>query len=225
MTRIPPPDDVPPPKAGGRDDRLLDVVAEVGELRARVDRLTHDHDRDQETIRQLTELAPVVGELSSAVERSGLGPALDAREGESSPERPWCWVTMSDAERADALTELAKWIAAVLRARYPHRAAIIRPCWPEHPTVVEELSWLYGEWRQAYLDEDGRHRDAGEWHDRWLPGVLHRLNIDGEFSDCDQDHAEQLRIAEQRGPDAIAALAARSLRAREHHDAGEKPQP
>jgi hypothetical protein len=229
VAAIPPEDGVPfpPPPSGDRDDRFLDVVAELGELRARVEQLTRDRDQDKETIAELTQLGPTVEGLSEAVVRSTtLGPALSARgEDEEAPAAPWCWITMSPGEQADRVLELARWVRDVLRGRYPGRTESIRACWPEHPTVLEELGWLYGEWRMAYLDEDGTHRHVGEWHDRWLDGVLGRFDRDKEFGACEQTHAEQLVIAKDHGPDSVAVLRARNLQARQEvQDQGNKKQ-
>jgi hypothetical protein len=138
---------------------------------------------------------------------------MSARADEESTIATWCWINRSPAEQADRLLELARWVSEVLRARYPGRAEGIRPCWPEHPTVLEELSWLYGEWWMAYINEDATNRLAGEWHDRWLDGVLQRFARDKEFSECEQNHRDQLAIATKHGPDSVAVVRARQLQA------------
>jgi hypothetical protein len=81
---------------------------------------------------------------------------------------------MNHAEYANALRELAGWVTGVLR-RYPATTVALAPCWPAHPAVVEELDWLYWDWTGWALDPDARSRDAADWHDRWLPGVLARV--------------------------------------------------
>jgi hypothetical protein len=64
----------------------------------------------------------------------------------------------------------------VLRAQYPgYLAEQIRPCWPNHPEALWELTWLYQLWCRAYLTKRPAPKDAADWHDRWAPGVLRRL--------------------------------------------------
>jgi|SRR5579859_2648425 len=49
------------------------------------------------------------------------------------------------------------------------------PCWPAHDAVVRELYWLYWDWETWATSGQGRSRDAADWHDRWLPGVIARI--------------------------------------------------
>ena len=64
----------------------------------------------------------------------------------------WFWLTMDDQAREDKLGELSDWVEAVLRAQYPdYLAEQIRPCWPNHPEALWELTWLYQLWCRAYL--------------------------------------------------------------------------
>lgn len=217
MPDIDPPAGVPFPARGGRGDRdvLSDVAAELGALRARVDRLEHDHVTDRATITELTDLGNSVADLSETVtaQAAGLGSAPGDAGGEAGPA-VWSWVGATWASRADHLRELAVWVRDVLRTRYPARVRILRPCWPWHPTVVEELLALYGVWADAWLGQYSTARAAMDWHDRWLDGVVHRLTRDKEFSACTEEHTEQLAIAEAHGEDAAAALAVHSLRGR-----------
>jgi hypothetical protein len=85
------------------------------------------------------------------------------------------WAAMDDALYTDSLRDLARWVAQILLARYPHAQALLPPCWPAHPAAVEELDWLYWDWTGWAGDPEARSRDAADWHDRWLPGVLARL--------------------------------------------------
>jgi hypothetical protein len=85
---------------------------------------------------------------------------------------------MTPAEHGARLDELQGWISEVLYPNYGDylRDQRIEPCWPEHPAAINELSWLYNEWHNAYLPDERKPRDAADWHDRWLPGVLRRLD-------------------------------------------------
>lgn len=97
---------------------------------------------------------------------------------EDEAPRTWFWLTMSDQERDEKFAELRDWVETVLRVQYPdYLADHIRPCWPNHPEARWELAWLYQLWYRAYLADRPEPRDAADWHDRWLPGVLRHLSL------------------------------------------------
>lgn len=84
---------------------------------------------------------------------------------------------MTDQEHDEKFAELSDWVETVLRTQYPdYLADQIRPCWPDHPEARWELAWLYQQWSLAYLAERPALKDAADRHDRWSPGVLHRLS-------------------------------------------------
>lgn len=89
----------------------------------------------------------------------------------------WFWLTMSDEEHQEKLDELNDWVETVLRQQYPdYLTNQIKPCWPNHPEARWELTWLYQLWSIIYLTSRSAPKDAADWHDRWTPGVIHRLS-------------------------------------------------
>ena len=97
----------------------------------------------------------------------------------------WFWLTMTNQERQEKFDELADWVETVLRVQYPsYLADQLRPCWPNHPEALWELSWLYQLWTLAYLTKRQTPKDAADWHDRWLPGAIGRLSA--VMLECDQ---------------------------------------
>jgi hypothetical protein len=78
----------------------------------------------------------------------------------------------------------------ILLPRYPQAGPVLAPCWPAHPAVVEELDWLYWDWTGWTTAADGRSRDAADWHDRWLPGVLARVTSGLARCDVNGSHLE-----------------------------------
>jgi hypothetical protein len=92
------------------------------------------------------------------------------------PTRPVSWLTHSTdlPETARRLGELADWVAQVYM-RYPVAARELPDCWLWHPDVVEELAWLHQAWQVAYDEETGSITAAGDWHDRYRPGVAARV--------------------------------------------------
>ena len=72
------------------------------------------------------------------------------------------------------LGELLTWMQVVY-LRYPDAAAGLPDCWLWHPDVIEELLWLMQAWLAAYRDDKAAVSLAGDWHDRYRPGVVRRI--------------------------------------------------
>jgi hypothetical protein len=103
-----------------------------------------------------------------------LNDALAKKEPTSPPAPWWC---VSEAEIRSMLAELHHWVDDFAGKQYPAYMARLRPCWPNHPEAVWELSTLMAEWERVYGDADNRDlAGALWWHERWLPGVIARLD-------------------------------------------------
>lgn len=92
------------------------------------------------------------------------------------PVRPVSWIADTDEPEGTGarLNELARWVSDVYM-HYPIAARELPDCWLWHPDVVEELAWLHQAWRAAYGPETGTVAAAGDWHDRYRPGVVARI--------------------------------------------------
>ena len=85
---------------------------------------------------------------------------------------------MTEREQSEKFSELTDWVEAVLRVQYPgYIAEQLKPCWPNHPEARWELSWLYQLWTLTYLTKHPAPKDAADWHDRWLQGVICRIGV------------------------------------------------
>jgi hypothetical protein len=111
-------------------------------------------------------LAELVAQLADAVNDS----TTTAAGGVAS------WLDQpTEADTAHAvLGELLAWMQMVY-LRYPDAAAGLPDCWLWHPDVVEELLWLMQAWVAAYRDDKAAVSLAGDWHDRYRPGVVRRI--------------------------------------------------
>lgn len=164
---------------GGRDaalallaERVSQLAERAGELTARVETVEAGLRGQGQTLAEAAGLAREVARLSEAVTAPGPGQPGPGEPG----GHPRIWAAMPDEQSADALRDLARWVAEILLRRYPHAGPVLAPCWPAHPAAVEELDWLYWAWVEwATAGSEARARDAADWHDRWLPGVLARL--------------------------------------------------
>jgi hypothetical protein len=154
-------------------ERLDDLARQVGELARRLTTTEAGVQGLGVSVAEALNLAREVERLSGAVAGAdgGQGPAAVTGH-------PRVWAVMKDDQYREALRDLARWVTTVLLRRYRFTAAVLPPCWPVHPEAVEELDWLYWEWTGWATPADGedaRSRDAADWHDRWLPGVMGRL--------------------------------------------------
>jgi hypothetical protein len=152
--------------------RLSELSQRVGELASRVEAAEIAIGGQISTLADTANLAREVSQLSASIAMQNT--AGRARADSAHPRQP-VWAAMKDTEYLDALRDVTSWVTGVLFYRYPGTGTVLPPCWPAHPAVVEELDWLYWDWTSWALDPDARSRDAADWHDRWLPGVLARI--------------------------------------------------
>ena len=84
------------------------------------------------------------------------------------------WHELDPPQYAAHLADLAAWLEAFLAA-YPSAAASVRPCWQDHKDAVTELGLIWCEFTRIYAAERPSLDEALVFHDRWLPGVLKRV--------------------------------------------------
>jgi hypothetical protein len=101
----------------------------------------------------------------------------------------WCWRDLGPHAQTELMNQLDSW-TAWLRHRYP-LARKIPACWAQHPELLEELTALWLAWQAAYQQPDAPLTAPADWHDRWLPGVLHRLEHGPFALDCSDSHASR----------------------------------
>lgn len=136
------------------------VASEVEALRTGLEPLRGLPSRVEELARLLTELAH---QVRARVTRP---PAAAAPS----------WLDLpADVDVAQqVLAELVQWLGEVY-LRYADAARTFPDCWLWHPDVVEELLWLMVAWQAAYRSENATVALAGDWHDRYRPGVVRRI--------------------------------------------------
>ena len=152
-----------------------------------ISRLRHDLDR---LAHETTDTAmDLLARIDDVTETSSLGRVPTS----------WCWRDLGPQGQEELWRELGSWVGWI-RARYP-LARKIPECWDQHPELVEELTALWLAWQLAYQIPDAPLTAAADWHDRWLPGVLHRLEH-GPFSlDCSTSHTFRPSAAYASSPD------------------------
>jgi hypothetical protein len=140
-------------------EAVAGLAREIEALRQSIDKLRGLPSRVDELAQLVAQLAEATA-ASTAAAAGGVASWLDLP-------------TEVDAAYA-VLGELLAWMQVVY-LRYPDAAAGLPDCWLWHPDVVEELLWLMHAWLAAYRDDNAPVSLAGDWHDRYRPGVARRI--------------------------------------------------
>jgi hypothetical protein len=162
-------------------DPVADLAAQLEELRgivARCQAIVTSWDTRLET-------EGIGGTLMLRLEVKQLARRLDAALDKrllAPPPAPWWCVNAAEGRKM--LAGLREWVEGFARKHYPAYMSRLAACWAHHPEAVWELSTLRAEWQRIYDDEDNRDlAGALWWHERWLPGVIARLE---KAITCDQ---------------------------------------
>ena len=153
------------------ESAVTGLAREVAALRERLLPLIGVDEQLTALANTVTELAGEVGQLVSRAGNSAGAPSwLDLPDGSDGAEP-----LDVDSVRA-LLGELAVWVERIY-LRYADAAKSFPECWLYHPDVVEELTWLRHAWWRAYQAEGAGPGLSWDWHDRYRPGVVRRVNL------------------------------------------------
>ncbi|MFF0487262.1 hypothetical protein [Streptomyces sp. NPDC004435] len=176
------------------------ALAQLGNVQEALDHLEERTGGLQEQVQALAPLRSGLEALTKTVKQ--IGEDLKALAAEPAEEKlaVWNWSLdqgMDREQAAEAWDVLIKWVRNELQYGYgwvgwkaspyanntgnlpnsggPQVAARIPPCWYRHREAVRELSWLCQEWIKIYRTSYGEPNKAGDWHDRYAPGVKRRV--------------------------------------------------
>jgi hypothetical protein len=165
-------------------ETLAALAAAIGDLRRKVRFVESVVDRSglafaKDTRSLVTRLTAELDTLAGKVE--DLAQAVDGLHSGGDRVPAPNWVGLPETERAAELAKLADWVAPVLMPSYRPDPPL-PPCWPAHWPVIWELSTVWAEWRRIYDRPGPELAGALEWHNRYLPGALHRTRR--ELASC-----------------------------------------
>ena len=154
------------------EERFEAVEAELAQVR-------RDHEELIRTLEAMT---------SGTTEASGT-PGEDESAGEESVEVACCsWADQADAEAWAALMDWADWLTVTYQTAEP----FLTGCWTRHAGVVEDLAGLKLAWEHAVSAcaevEWGPTETLEYWHDRYLPGFIHRARSLHGLQACQTRH-------------------------------------
>ncbi len=147
------------------------LARDIEALREAIDTLPIDKLR-QLPIDKLRQLPGRVNHLAETVRR--LADTLNANTTTAGGVASWLDLPTEVETTQAVLGDLLAWMQVVY-LRYPDAAAGLPDCWLWHPDVIEELLCLMQAWLAAYRDDKAAVSLAGDWHDRYRPGVVRRI--------------------------------------------------
>ncbi|OQO88994.1 hypothetical protein B1813_22850 [Saccharomonospora piscinae] len=165
---------------------LTDTIGRVAVVETRVSQLGSDLSEqaamvaDVQTVQ--SDQQRQINALTDQVTLLG-GSAHDGEEPEDTGQIvDWARLDRKAAERE--WRRLYEWLDGTLVPTYRITVRQLRVCWPDHPAVREELSWLRCCWVSAYRVPGAPPTAAAEWHTRWLPAALDRIGAHFEREGC-----------------------------------------
>lgn len=159
-------------------ERLREIATSLSEMSTRVDGTAGTIADQAAILASLDGLDEQVAAI--AAQLAELAPGADD-EPEGRPYRPipapqW-WKLHGDG-RADAIARLRAWVEQIYLPGYGRLAAMLAPCWDQHPLCLYVLDWLSELWSLLYLTP---RRTAGtlaaqaEWQTRHLPAAAEQM--------------------------------------------------
>lgn len=135
---------------------------------------------------EIDELRAVVLEVAGRLEQ--LEPAPEPPAEPKPAPVPRAWVETAEPED---WVELGEWVDWLHRTYDLPLKVRVRPCWPAHRGVTEELAALRTSWQAAALAA-GQAKQPGDdlatWHERHLHPCLDRLTHRYTIADCEDRH-------------------------------------
>jgi hypothetical protein len=198
-------------EAGGGElvAQLATLAVDQTTVRRRLDTLTEQVADNSSALAELPTLAAAIRALAKEVAALQAPPAdpeppLWDWAAMSTKQAAAAWETLTDWVRevligvyrlVDTSQEWRQPTAAddnalrglgLTESATPERSARVPVprCWFRHPDVVAELGWLCQSWLETFRSPAGRPTRAADWHDRYLPGVLRRINSTSTAAAC-----------------------------------------
>lgn len=116
------------------------------------------------------------------------GLMAEAAEDDETVQVDWSSLKREAAE--DEWKRLYDWLDTHLVPTHRISPEKLLPCWPCHPFVRDQLSWLRVCWAQAYRRPRASGSAAAEWHSRWFRSAFTLIAEHLKGCECDTAHHE-----------------------------------
>jgi hypothetical protein len=174
---------------------FADVLSELGGLRTQVTNLDRHAAQTSALAQQVAELATALDELASD------------DEGKKNP-KPIDLAHITPADRTTIITNLADWLNTVVFTGWPWTQDQIRPCWPHHPDLINDLLLLKTTYEAAYQAGNRRAHHAADF--RHLLDYI-TATCEERTRTCPADHGQHPVPLPARVDAPAAATAARHM--------------
>jgi hypothetical protein len=109
------------------------------------------------------------------------------------------WYSLKRDAAEDEWKRLYDWLETYLVPTHRISPEKLLACWPCHPFVRDQLSWLRVCWAQAYRRPRASGSAAAEWHSRWFRSAFTLTAEHLKGCECDTAHHEgKLLLAHAR---------------------------
>ena len=160
-------------------DQLRDLASDVAAASQRIGDISGTLARRDAILESLDGLDTQVAELAEQVAELAAGDEdADGKPSGYQPVPAPRWWKLTGTERETALDRLRAWVDQIYRPSYGQLAAMLPPCWEQHPFCLHTLDWLSELWSFLYLtaQRDGRSLAAqAEWQTRLLPAAAEQM--------------------------------------------------
>ncbi|MFS0701780.1 hypothetical protein AB6N24_17535 [Cellulomonas sp. 179-A 4D5 NHS] len=139
---------------------------------------------------EIDELRTVVLEVARRLDQ--LQPAPEPTSDPEPAPVPHAWVDVAEPDDWAVLGEWVDWLHRTYDLPLKVR---VRPCWPAHRGVAEELAALRTSWQAAALAAGQATQpgdDLATWHERHLHPCLDRIRSRYAIADCEDGHTAPL---------------------------------
>ena len=160
---------------------------DMAQLRAEVAALNKQVAQNKEaTAFAITHLEGAIAEFIEHPLAAGSDTDEIDNEEEEAPEAV-AWVDHATAKEWVGLCDWVDWLSRTYELHDDARR--VRPCWPAHTGVAEELAALRSAWREAARRARDTDTDAlAFWHDRYLAPFIARMNTLYTTQGCSTKH-------------------------------------
>lgn len=150
-------------------DRHTQLATDVSELGG------HLAEEQQKLHSQLASLGGTVTQLAQQIE--------DALGEQAANPASIDWWTLDRAEAEKAWSGLWQWLEEFYLPRYAPTREELPDCWPLHPGMRDELSWLWCAHRAAYAPQAAIGTVA-QWHTLWRGHAFTNIKALARRFDC-----------------------------------------
>jgi hypothetical protein len=171
MTALKPDDSTGPATLGRLAGSVGALTEQVADIRRRLETVTRRLDQAEidQLAAHLADLDTRFGEFADTI-----NDALDAAAPKGPPALRWD--NLNPDTYSAQLGALRTWVDKILIPVYVTGGGYtLAECWTDHPQAVWELGTVAVAWRRAYVRRRPDLALALDWHDRWLPGAMRRL--------------------------------------------------